>query len=214
MKGRAITYEPEELAWIEARKEMPRAELHAMFCAYWRRKDVTPDALKALCLRKGWETGRTGCFVKGQVPPNKGRRMPEHVKAKTRATMFKAGHQPANYRGPGHERVDAKDGYVILIVAERNPHTGADTRPVQKHRYLWEKAHGPVPEGYVLKCLDGDKTNTDPTNWTPIPKGMLPRLAGRWSPLAYDAAPAELKPTVMAVARLEHTARETRKAKR
>ena len=33
MKGRSIPYLPQELAWIEARKEMPRAELHALFCA-------------------------------------------------------------------------------------------------------------------------------------------------------------------------------------
>ena len=45
MKGRAIVYLPEELAWIEARKNMPRAELHALFCAYWQRNDVLLGAL-------------------------------------------------------------------------------------------------------------------------------------------------------------------------
>ena len=50
MKGRSIPYLPQELAWIEARKEMPRAELHALFCAYWQRDDVSPENFKALCL--------------------------------------------------------------------------------------------------------------------------------------------------------------------
>ena len=38
---------------------------------------------------------------------------------------------------------------------------------------------------------------------------MLPRLSGRWG-LGYDEAPDELKPTVLAVAELEHKAREVK----
>lgn len=63
-----------------------------------------------------------------------------------------------------------------------------------------------MPDGYVLKCL-GDKLDTDPSNWELVPQGLLPRLNGK-SGRAYDHAPAELKPTIMAVAKLEHRARQ------
>lgn len=210
MKGRAITYEPEELAWIEAHSKMPRAEAHSLFCARFMRQDVSLVNFASLCKRKGWMTGRTGCFRKGQVPQNKGKPMPDHVRAKVAATMFKPGARPHTWRGAGHERIDSKDGYVVMIVDEPNPWTGAATRPVHKHRYRWEQINGPVPEGHALKCLDGDKTNTDPSNWELIPRSILPRLNGRFG-RGYDQAPGELKPTIMATAKLEHRAREARK---
>lgn len=213
MKGRAICWQPEELAWIEARKELPRAEAHALFCARFMRDDVSLKAYNGLCKRKGWLTGRTGQFVSGQVPQNKGKPMPDHVRAKARATMFKPGGRPHTWRGAGHESVDPKDGYVWLIVAETNPHTGADTHRVMKHKWLWEKQHGPVPAGHVLKCLDGDRLNTDPTNWVAIPRALLPRLNGGRNKAfpVFDAAPAEVKPAILAVAKLDHAAREVRK---
>lgn len=213
MKGQAICYEPEELAWIEVHRAMPRAEAHRLFCARFRRADVSIANYNALCKRKGWFTGRTGRFVPGQTSHNKGKPMPDHVREKARATMFKPGNRPHTWRGAGHERIDNKDGYVIMIVDETNPWSGAPTRPVHKHRYLWEKVHGPIPAGHVLKCLDGDKTNTDPSNWELVPQALLPRLAGAKAGRHYDSAPADLKPAIMAAAKLQHAAREARKRK-
>lgn len=208
MKGKAIPYSELELGWIEIRKAMPRRQLHAEFCARFKRTDVSLVALKALCKRKGWMTGRTGCFPKGNVPDNKGKKMP--FNPNTARTQFKKGHRPHTWRGAGHEAIDPKDGYVWMIVDETNPHTGAPTRRVMKHRWLWEQLHGPVPDGMRLKCLDGDKTNTDPSNWEAIPMALAPRLNGRFG-RGYDQAPAELKPTIMAIAKLEHKAREAQK---
>ncbi|WP_232831620.1 HNH endonuclease signature motif containing protein [Pseudogemmobacter bohemicus] len=205
MKGHPITWFPEEMAWLEARQDWPRAELHKAFCWFWKRDDLTVHAIKALFQRKGWKTGRTGCFVKGQTPPNKGKKMPHNENSAR--TQFRKGQRPHTYRGPGHESIDNKDGYVWLIVEETNPHTGAATRRVQKHKWLWEKLNGPVPEGHVLKCLDSDKTNCDPSNWEALPKSMLPRLSGRWN-LGYDEASPEVKPTIMAIAKLEQKARD------
>lgn len=37
------------------------------------------------------------------------------------------------------------------------------------HKYLWEQAHGPVPEGYVVIFLDGNKQNFDLNNLMAIP---------------------------------------------
>ncbi|APE43633.1 HNH endonuclease [Sulfitobacter alexandrii] len=208
MKGRRITYSEAELVFIEALHQLPRRDLHAAFVKWSGRSDVSQANLTALCKRKGWLTGRTGQFVPGQVPPNKGRKMP--FNPNSAKTQFKKGARPHTFRGAGHERIDAKDGYVIMIVDEPNPWTGAATRPVQKHRWLWEKVNGPVPEGMCLKCLDGDKTNTDPSNWEAIPRAMLPRLNGRFG-RGYDVASAELKPTILATAKLEHAVRNRRR---
>ncbi|MHC9236415.1 HNH endonuclease signature motif containing protein [Pseudooceanicola sp. 502str34] len=163
--------------------------------------------LHALRKRKGWKTGRTGHFAKGGEPHNKGKPFNPPGSEKGR---FKKGNTPHTYKGAGHERIDSKDGYVILILDEPNPWTGGTTRPVHKHRYLWEKANGPVPDGHRLKSLDGDKTNCDPSNWEAIPMALAPRLNGRFG-RGYDDAPAELKPTIMATAKLEHALREKKK---
>lgn len=41
----------------------------------------------------------------------------------------------------------------------------------QKHRLIWEKHHGrPVPDGYLITFLDGDKMNFDIENLALISK--------------------------------------------
>jgi len=207
MKGSGIPYSASELAWIEARKETPRRTLHADFIRAFNRPEISFDNFKALCTRKGWKTGRTGLFHKGQTAINKGRPMPYHPNSA--ATRFKSGRLPHNHHGPGHERICKKDGYVILIVDQVNPWSGAATRPVHKHRYLWEQTNGPLPKGMALKCLDGDKTNCEPKNWQAVTRGALARLNGRWSkPL--DEYEVETRPTIIAIAELQQTAKESR----
>lgn len=210
MKCRRIEYFADELAWIEARKEMPRRELHAMFVARFERDDVSLDNFRALCKRRGWMTGRSGHFPAGVPSWSAGRKGLRH--AGSEKGWFAKGNRPHTWRGAGHEMVDPKDGYVWMIVDEVNPHTGSATRRVMKHRWLWERANGSVPEGHVLKCLDGDRTNTDPANWTAVPRALLPRLNGKCG-RNYDAAEPEVKPAIMAVARLEQRAAEIRKGK-
>lgn len=215
-KGKWISYSLDEQAWLEKNRLLPISEYHAGFVAQFGRADVAAVNLHSRRKRMGWSTGRTGCFEKGAVPHNKG--IPcapgtggRHPNA--RRSQFKAGQEPHNTHYLGHERV-SKDGYVEISVAETNPHTGYERRYVLKHRWVWEQANGPLPEGYALKCL-GDRLNTDPSNWEAIPRAMLPRLAGgnRYNrKLAFDDAPAELKPMVLAVAKVEHAARTARRA--
>lgn len=206
--GRSWRYSAEEIAWLKANCTMVLGNYQRVFCELFERDDITIDHLKALRTRRKWKTGRTGRFEKGVVPLNKGKPCPpgkggRHPNA--RKTQFKKGNKPHTYRGPGHESID-EDGYVWIIVAETNPHTGAATHRVMKHKYLWEQVNGPVPDGMALKCLDGVKTNTNPDNWEAIPRALLPRLNGIRG-RGYDTAPAELKPTILAVTKLEHAAR-------
>jgi hypothetical protein len=196
----------EEIAWVRARADWPRRDLWRAFCNFWRR-DVSLGAFKGMCKREGIMTGRTGQIEKGHVPLNKGRKMP--FNAASAATQFKPGQKPHNARPVGYERID-EEGYVQICVDEPNPWTGARTHMAFKHRRLWEEVNGPVPEGHRLKCLDGDKTNCDPANWEAVPMALAPRLNGRFG-RGYDQAPADLKPTIMAIAKLEHKARTARR---
>lgn len=208
MKGRAILYIVSELEWLSANRTMSIAEYTTTFNTLFGR-DVREMHLHALRKRQGWRTGRTGCFEKGSEPHNKGRPFPAAHSPGAARNQFERGHLPHNTKFAGHERV-SKDGYVEISVEETNPHTGYERRYVLKHRRLWEAANGPPPAGHVLKCLDGDKCNTEPANWQPVPRAILPRLNGgrRKTHLAYDDAPSELKPAILTTAKLEHRLRE------
>lgn len=212
MKGRSIPYSADEMAWLEVNRGLPIGDYHAGFCAEFTRDDVSAKNLHALRKRKGWKTGRTGCFEKGQTPFNKG--IPcqpgqggRHPNA--RKTQFKKGNLPHNANFLGHERV-SKDGYVEVSVDEVNPHTGFERRYVLKHKHMWEKANGPVPDGMFLKCLDGNKENTAPSNWQPLPRATLPYLNGHRG-FDYEAAEPEVRPAIIAVAKLRHAAKSAKK---
>ncbi|NRB18787.1 MAG: HNH endonuclease [Rhodobacteraceae bacterium] len=207
MKGQAISYSEKELAWIKAHKSQLRPVAHAQFCAKFRRVDVKLSNYSSLCKRNGWLTGRTGKFEPGQPALNKGKKMP--FNPNSAKTQFKKGNLPHNTKTLGFERT-SNDGYIEISVDQVNPHTGYERRFVHKHRHLWEQANGHLPVGMCLKSLDGDKTNTDPSNWEAIPRALLPRLNGRFG-RGYDDAAPELKPTIMAITKLEHHAREAKK---
>lgn len=210
MKGRCIAWSDAELDWIERNSRRPRREAHAEFRELFGRPDVKLSNFVSLCKRKGWMTGRTGRYEPGRTPENKGRKgycAPGREKG-----WFRKGERRGVARDlwkpVGTERM-SKDGYLERKVNDDLP---LQDRWRAVHLILWEELHGPVPDGHCLKCLDGDKTNTDPSNWEAIPRAMLPRLNGRFG-RDYDAAPEELKPTLLATAKLEHAVREARKGK-
>lgn len=209
-KGTRIDWWPSELAWIEANQHLPRADLHYLFVRRFDRPDIAAGALNSLCKRRGWTTGRTGCFAKGHVSHNAGRK--GYIADGSKKGWFKPGRAPneaARWQPIGTELV-RHDGYVWRKMRDDGP---LHRRWRQVHLILWETANGDVPDGHVLKCLDGDRTNTSVDNWTALPRALIPRLAGgRWF-VAYDDAPPELRPTLLAIAKLEHAARERRLAR-
>lgn len=211
MKGRAIPYSAEEMAWLEANRLLPISDYARGFSAAFGR-DVSAHNLHALRKRKGWKTGRTGHFPKGLQPWNTGLSYSPPGSEKGR---FKKGNLPHNTKWAGHERI-TQDGYVEISVEERNPYTGFSRTYVLKHVWLWEKANGAIPQGHCLKALDGDRTNTDPANWKLIPRAMLPALNGgrRKRRPAYDDAAPELKPALMAMAEVEMRVRKLRRGDR
>ncbi len=203
-KGHWIPYSVEEREWLAEHGHLPRREIYELFCERFDRGDVTIDSIKAYCNRAGLKAASNGRFSKGQTPANKGKKMP--FNANSARTQFKKGIVPHNTKFLGHERL-SKEGYVEISVAQTNPHTGYHRRYVAKHRWLWEQQNGAIPKGFVLKCLDGNKLNTDPSNWKLISRSILPRLNGRHTGLNFDHAAQEVKPTMLSVAELQQKIR-------
>ena len=127
--------------------------------------NVTADAMKSYKTRYGLKSGLTGCFPKGHVPANKGKKMSPEVYEKCKKTMFKTGQAPVNYRPVGSERINV-DGYIEVKV--KDPRTWK-----LKHRIVWEEANGPVSKGSAIIMLDGDKTNCELSNLKLVKRSEL-----------------------------------------
>lgn len=98
-------------------------------------------------------------FKKGQAAWNKGKAQkywmsPDGAKRSSKG-WFPAGKarddNPNSRKNKplGSERVYS-DGYVWIITEHGRR---------QKHRWLWEQAHGPIPHGYMVKFKDGNPLN-------------------------------------------------------
>lgn len=218
MRGRRIAYTAEEMAWLEANRLLPIADYHAGFAAAFNR-DVGAKNLQGLRKRKGWKLGRTGHFARGSTPSNKGKLCAPGTGGRhpnAQKTQFQKGARTGRanllYKPIGAERL-TRDGYL-----ERKIHDGL---PMQSrwravHLVEWEAVNGPLPAGHCLKCLDGDKTNTAPANWELVSRGALARLNGgpHKRHLAYDEASPEVRPALIAIAKVADRARRLKRQDR
>ena len=189
MKGRQIKYGQAELDFIYANRTMVRRELtdavNAKFNASHDIKNIN-----ALCKRKGWMTGRTGCFKKGNIPsPLAGCKGPNK-------TTFKKGNTPVNHRPVGSERI-SKDGWLEVKIAEPRKWCG-------KHRVEWEKHHGPIPKGHIVIFVDGNPLNWQIENLQMISKAEHAILNKR----GLRNVPDAVKPVAITYGRLINRVRE------
>lgn len=207
-KGIGIPYSAEEMAWLEGNRGMVISDYHAAFLAEFGRADVSAKNLHSLRKRKGWSTGRTGQFEPGMRTWNKGLKCAEgqggrHPNAQR--TQFKCGERVGVavklYQPVGTEKVRG-DGYLYRKTNDDMP---LRNRWRAVHLLKWEAINGSLPAGHCLKCVDGNKLNTDPSNWLLISRGLLSRLnGGRWGQrIKFDAAHPDVKPSVLALAKVE-----------
>ncbi len=182
-------YTQEHLEFLSRHRALPRAELTAAFNAQFglQKKQAV---IAEICVKAGYLTGRTGCFKKGLTPHNKSMKG-GYMKANR--TSFKKGDAPHNRLPVGSERVDSKDRYLWLKIAEPDV-----WRP--RHILAWEQQHGPVPDGYLVRFNDSNPLNSDPGNLSLVSRAEHLHLNAR---LRYSAAPAELKPSLRLLAKLE-----------
>lgn len=116
--------------------------------------EITLGQIKSYITNHGLNTGRNGCFEKGHVPHNKGKK--GYCAPGCKKTWFQKGNMPDNHRKVGSERVN-KDGYIEVKVEEPNVWR-------LKHRVVWENVHGEVPKDCIVIFRDGNKENTDISN--------------------------------------------------
>ena len=170
--SKPIKYTPEQLSFIQSNCVLARKELTEKLNAQFG-TDFTVSHIKSLCTRKKWNTGRTGCFEKGNIPLNKG------TKGLTGAnkTSFKKGQNTWNKKPVGYERICSKDGYILIKTAEPNTFK-------LKHRVVWEQAHGPVPKNHVIAFLNQDKTDCCLENLILMSKAEMVRYSQSFHRLA------------------------------
>lgn len=105
-------------------------------------------------------SGLTGYFEKGHISFNKGKKWDEYLskekQERCRTTTYKKGEMPLNHREIGSERINIY-GYTEIKIAEPNKWD-------LKHRVIYEKKYGKIPEGYCLIFLDGNKQNIELSN--------------------------------------------------
>ena len=116
-------------------------------------------------IKSGTNGGR---FTIGMIPHNKGKKMPPEVYEKTKATMFKKGEMPPQYRPVGSERTGA-DGYVMVKVADPNKWR-------LKQRVVYEEYYGvELKKNEVVIFLDGDRSNFSIDNLEKLTRAELVR---------------------------------------
>ncbi len=193
--GTSRIFTPEQCQWINDNYAGHSVvEMTDLFNAKFE-KQMTWQQIKTFVHNRGIVSGRTGHFEKGQLSWNKG--VKGYMGAN--ATSFKTGNAPPNRKPLGTERICSKDGFILIKIAETDPHTGFPTRYKHKHVWLWEQTNGPVPEGHVVAFRDGNKLNCVLENLMMITRAELLALNLH----NYKDAPDEIKPTILALAKVE-----------
>lgn len=157
-----IVYTPEEKAFL--REYIPGHHRYEIAEEFTRRfRPITKAQVKAFCVNNGLSTGFRGC--EGMKSWNSG----THYDVGNDATKFKPGHMPHNWRPVGSERMDARDGYVMVKVAE--PKTW-----VLKQRLVYEQTYGPIRKSDIVVFLDGNRLNFSPDNLACVSRRMHVRI--------------------------------------
>jgi HNH endonuclease len=188
-------YSLEQIEFLaEHYKSLTISDLTPLFNKRFKLNKSSTQLRAALKNRK-LKSGRTGQFVKGQFPWNTG------TKGATgrNKTSFKKGNPPLNLKPIGHERVCSKDNIVLVKVDQVNPYTGAQGFYRAKHVVIYEREHGPVPKGMVVRFIDHDKRNFDLSNLEAVSKALNLRL----NKMRIKEMCSEVKPTARLVAELE-----------
>ena len=123
--------------------------------------EFSSQQIESALRRYNLKTGNTGQFKKYQEPWNKG--LKGYMGANK--TSFKKGTIPPNYKPVGTERF-AKNGYIEVKVKDPNVWE-------LKHRYIYKKHHGEIPNGYNVIFADKNISNFDIDNLILVSKAEM-----------------------------------------
>lgn len=159
----------------------------------------TRQQLKAYYANHNLRSGVDTRWKEGNIPYNKGKKMPPEQYEKCKATMFKKGRIPANQMKIG-DRTHTTDGYLLEKVSDAGSQR---ERFAFVHRMVWEQHYGPIPKGKMITFLDGDKDNCEIDNLVMIDEDI--NLILNHKRLRFDDP--ELTKTGVAIARMRAAAK-------
>lgn len=157
----STVYPPEIQAFIQSNylgigpKEMASIVNQKFGTAY------TKSQIKGYYGNHKLNSGLTGHFKKGIIPPNKGKK--GYCAPGCEKSHFKKGHTPHN-KTPIGTILTKDDGYLWKKIGE-----GARDWK-QLHILLWEEANGPVPDGHNLIFKDKNRQNCTLDNLAMVTK--------------------------------------------
>lgn len=149
---------------------------------------LSVQAIKGTCLRNEIYTGRTGFFLKGNSSWNAGKT--GYMGAN--ATSFRKGNIPRNHKPVGHERITI-DGFVEVKTQEPNVFE-------LKSRLIYQQNFGEIPKGMIVKFIDGNQMNFDPSNLTLMSRSELLVLNRFYRHKESDST---IKPVLITAAKLK-----------
>lgn len=114
----------------------------------------TPKQLKAFYKNHKLNSGLTGRFEKGNIPPNKGKK--GYCAPGSEKGWFRKGQQPWD-TVPVGTVVKKADGYLWKKIDDRPGVWTQNWR--QLHILVWEQEKGPVPEGHRVIFKDNNPEN-------------------------------------------------------
>lgn len=105
-------------------------------------------------------------FKKGVPSWSAGKKLGTH--GRSGETQFKKGMVAHNLQPIGSERITT-DGFIQVKATD----TGYPPKDwVMKSRLVWEESRGAkIPKGHILRFIDGNKLNVDPSNLLLVSRG-------------------------------------------
>ena len=161
--SKALLFTPEQIKWlIDNRKGFNFSVTTEKLNVYFG-TDFSVSQVRGWCHAHHLPCGVDMRFPKGHISANKGKKglyAPGCEKG-----WFKKGHRPHNWQPVGTE-VIVDDGYIKVKVAE--PKTWE-----LKHRIVWQKENGKIPEDSCLIFLNGNRQDCRIENLMLIKRSIL-----------------------------------------
>jgi hypothetical protein len=162
--------------------------------------NVTKKSIKGIMYRNNFKNHMQGFktrFKKEQEAWNKGKK---GLQTGGEEGWFKKGNLPSTHKPVGSEAVS--EGTLLIKIAEPNVW-------VKKHRYIWEQAYGPIPNGMVVRFADGNKMNVTLDNLLLVSRRVCTSVVKR----KMEQEDPDLNMTAHKLAELDLTIKDIKKRK-
>ena len=172
---------------------MSRKELTEQFNAKFG-TNKTERAIKSYCNARGFNSSNDGRFKDGNRSWQTGLSKEEfksHYTDESFSRLTNNMIEANKTRKVGDEIVKRGLPYIVISDDYSVPQ---DDRIMLKRRYIWEQAHGKIPETHMILNLDGNPMNCELSNLACVPIKYRPLLnKNRWLGKSKDLTLAAVK---------------------